>query len=66
MIAKRCPTTRRPSRPASESWRLYSQRQQMWLRSKANLDMENATREIDGEIVAVTYPAQTEPRPSRR
>lgn len=57
-----CKTTRRPSRVARESWRLYSQVQSRWPWSKGNLDHDNAVRRVGGEIVAPTFPPQREPR----
>ena len=57
--AEKCRTSRRPSRPAVEAWRRYSQAQGMWPWSKGNLDMRNSVRRVDGEIVAPTFPPQT-------
>ena len=46
--AEKCRTSRRPSRPAVEAWRRYSQAQGMWPWSKGNLDHDNAVRRVGG------------------
>lgn len=60
--AEKCRTSRRPSLPVVEQHRRYSQSQGRWEWSKGNYDMANATRTVDGEIVAPTFPPQREPR----